>query len=109
VDGDLDPDLSVLKGMRSSPSSCGAVAFAIVPRQKSVSEASRVADFVMDKPLAPLSMNRAVRAAYGIMLKERRRYFRHALRIPVEVTDATYLLHVLRHGDLVFQRLTCGL
>jgi CheY-like chemotaxis protein len=90
VDGDLDPELSVLKGMRSSPSSRGAVAFAIVPKQKSVSEASRVADFVMDKPLAPLSLNRAVRAAYGIMLKERRRYFRHVLRIPVEVTDATY-------------------
>jgi CheY-like chemotaxis protein len=90
VDGDLDPELSVLKGMRSSPSSRSAVAFAIVPKQKSVSEASRVADFVMDKPLAPLSLNRAVRAAYGIMLKERRRYFRHVLRIPVEVTDATY-------------------
>jgi hypothetical protein len=90
VDGDLDPELSVLKGMRSSPSSRGAVGFAIVPRQKSVSEASRVADFVMDKPLAPLSVNRAVRAAYGIMLKERKRYFRHCLRVPVAVTDATY-------------------
>lgn len=90
VDGEFDPELSVLKGMRSSRSSRGAVGFAIVPRQKSVSEASRLADFVMDKPLAPLSVNRAVRAAYGIMLKERKRYFRHSLRVPVDVTDATY-------------------
>jgi CheY-like chemotaxis protein len=90
VDKDLDPELSVLKGMRSSPSSRSAVAFAIVPRQKSLTEASRIADFVMDKPLAPLSVNRAVRAAYGIMLKERKRYFRHSLRVPVDLTDATY-------------------
>jgi len=90
VDGEFDPELSVLKGMRSSRSSRGAVGFAIVARQKSVTEASRVADFVMDKPLAPLSVNRAVRAAYGIMLKERKRYFRHSLRVPVDVTDATY-------------------
>ena len=90
VDRDLDPELSVLKGMRSSPSSRSAVAFAIVPRQKSLTEASRLADFVMDKPLAPLSVNRTVRAAYGIMLKERKRYFRHSLRVPVDLTDATY-------------------
>lgn len=90
VDREIDPELSVLKRMRTSPSSSGAVAFAIVPERKSVTEASAVADFVMDKPLAPLSINLAVRAAYGIMLKERKRYFRRAVQIPVQVTDSMY-------------------
>jgi len=90
VDRDLDPELSVVKCMRSSPSSRAAVAFAIVPGQTSAGEASRVADFVVDKPLAPDTMNRSLRAAYGIMLKERKRYFRHALRVPVDLTDSSY-------------------
>jgi len=89
VDRDLDPELSVVKRMRSSPSSRAAVAFAIVPGQTLAGEASRVADFVMDKPLAPDTMNRSLRAAYGIMLKERKRYFRHALRVPVDLSDSS--------------------
>lgn len=90
VDRESDPELSVLQRMRTSPSSSGAVAFAIVPERTSVAEASRLADFVMDKPLAEMSVNRAVRAAYGIMLNERKRYFRHSVRLPILVTDSTY-------------------
>lgn len=90
VDRETDPELSVLRRMRTSPSSWAAVGFAIVPERKSVSEASRVADFVMDKPLTPVSINRAVRAAYGIMLNERKRYFRHSVQLPIHVTDSTY-------------------
>jgi hypothetical protein len=88
VDRELDPEFSVLREMRSSTSSRSAVAFAIVPRQSSANGAFRAADFVMDKPLAAPSVNRTLRAAYGIMLKERMQYFRHSLRTNATLIDS---------------------
>ena len=97
VDRELDPEFAVLKGMRSSPSSRGAVAFAIVPRSGSTGGAFRVANFVIDKPLARSRVSRAVRAAYGLMLKERMRYFRHPIDAPATLVDSThrkFLAHI---------------
>ena len=90
VDRELDPEFSVLSGMRRSTSSRGAVGFAIVPREAPAGGAFRVADFVIDKPLASSRVNRTLRAAYGIMLKERMRYFRHSFRTEATLVDATY-------------------
>ena len=90
VDRDLDPELSVLKGMRSSPSNRSAVGFVIAPREAAQAETFRIADFVIEKPVSTASVGRTVRAAYGIMLKERKRYFRHSVGIPVELTDSSY-------------------
>ena len=78
VDRELDPELSVLKAMRHSTSSRFAVAFAICSQESPARGAFRVADFVIDKPLASHRVNRTMKAAYGIMLKERMRYFRIA-------------------------------
>ena len=97
VDCELDPEFTVLKGMRSSPSSRGAVAFAIVPRSGSTGGALRVANFVIDKPLSGSRVNQAVRAAYGMMLKERMRYFRHPIDAPATLVDSThrkFLAHI---------------
>lgn len=90
VDREVDPDLSVLKAMRSSSSSRTAVGFAIVSRQCPTGVAFRVADFVMDKPLASSRLDRTLRAAYGIMLKERIRYYRHSYRTEATLVDATH-------------------
>lgn len=90
VDHDADPELSVLKRMRVSPSSRAAVGFAIVPLQSSIAIAPCVADFQIHKPFEAASVSRAVRVAYGLMLKERRRYFRYPLRIHVDLRDSTY-------------------
>jgi hypothetical protein len=88
VDRELDPEFSVLRGMRTSSSSRGAVAFAIVPSEHSGSGAFQLANFVIDKPLAMSRVNRTLRAAYGIMLKERMQYFRHALRTSATLIDS---------------------
>jgi len=88
VDRELDPELSVLKAMRHSTSSRNAVAFAICSQDSSAKGAFRVADFVMDKPLATHRVNRTMKAAYGIMLKERMRYFRHSLRTEATLIDS---------------------
>lgn len=89
VDYELDPQFAVLKSVRSSPSSRGAMVFALVPQLVSPNEAFRLADFVIDKPLAGARMTRTLRAAYGIMLKERMRYFRHTLNEEAALVDST--------------------
>jgi len=90
VDRELDPQLSILKAMRHSTSSRYAVAFAICSEESRAIAAFRVADFVIDKPLASHRVNRTMKAAYGIMLKERMRYFRHALRTEATLVDSSF-------------------
>jgi hypothetical protein len=87
VDRELDSELLVLSTMRSSPSSRKALGFAIVPPQHSRGN-HRVADFVLEKPLAPMRLNQTLRAAYGMMVKERLRYSRHALQTEATVVDS---------------------
>ena len=90
VDRETDPDLSLLKAMRSSNSSRSAVAFAIVPPQYPAGTAFQMADFVMDKPLASSRVDRTLRAAYGIMLKERIRYYRHSFSTHATLVDSSH-------------------
>lgn len=89
VDQELDPELSVLERMRSSSSGRGTVGFAIIPRTSDGIRACRAADFVITKPIAKEEVARTLRAAYGMMLKERRRYSRHNLRCEAVLSDAT--------------------
>ena len=89
VDPELDPCLSLVQHVRTSTSSRAAIIFAIVPRSTNGSLAFRGADFVIDKPLLLEHVTRSLRAAYGIMLKERRRYTRYALACQAIVQDST--------------------
>lgn len=90
VDREIDPELMALAQLRKSPSNRNAVAFAIVPESDwPENAANRLAEFVLEKPLSARNVSQTVRAAYGMMLKERRRYFRHSLRIEVELCVAS--------------------
>lgn len=89
VDQEIDPELSVIQSIRGSTSSRAAVIFAMVSRPQSGPLAFRGADFVIDKPLLLEQVTRSLRAAYGIMLKERRRYMRYALDCQAMVQDST--------------------
>ena len=89
VDQELDHELSVLEQMRSSSSSRGAVGFAIVSQRSDSIHACRAADFVITEPVTKVEVARTLRAAYGMMLKERRRYSRHNLRCEAILADAT--------------------
>ncbi len=89
VDQELDHELLVLEQMRSSACGRGTVGFAIVPQTNDGIHACRAADFVITKPVTKLEVARTLRAAYGMMLKERRRYSRHNLRCEAILSDAT--------------------
>lgn len=79
---DLEDGLGMLRDVRSAPSNHNSVAFAIVNKATSASQALKMgANFVLQKPIEPLNADRCFSAAIGLMIRERRRYF----RVPVEM------------------------
>jgi CheY-like chemotaxis protein len=90
----------VLSGARTGKSGKKCIVFALLNGGTTVQEAfQRGANFVLDKPLAPEAVLRSVRAANGLIMRERRRYRRYLLNasgtvcvhamgeLPVSVTN----------------------
>ena len=68
----------VLGEMRKGKSNKSCIAFAIVNGGTSVQQAFEMgANFVLDKPIAADRASRGIRAAHGLIMRERRRYHRH--------------------------------
>lgn len=83
---DLAGGVEFLTELRRLPGTRNAILFAIVNRRTSLSEAFHLgATFALDKPLSVDRLMRCVRAAFGLIIGERRRYQRHPLAVPVEV------------------------
>jgi PilZ domain len=62
------------------------VTLAIIDGEEVSTAASRKnVGFVIERPLSPLSVRGALKAAYGLILRERRRYFRCPISIPVVI------------------------
>lgn len=76
----------VLRKVRETPSNKRAITFAIINNGTTVQDAFALgANFVLDKPLSPERAARSFRAAHGLMMRERRRYFRHKVKIGVSL------------------------
>jgi hypothetical protein len=71
--------------LRSTPSNKSSVTFAIVNGKKTTTQQAfgMGVNFVLHKPLSVLNASRCFNAALGFMLRERRRYFRHPVKMPV--------------------------
>jgi CheY-like chemotaxis protein len=84
---DLNGGLAVLQGLRSTPSNKNSVAFAILNGKRTTTkEAFDVgANFVLQKPISVLNASRCFHAALNFMVKERRRYFRHPVKMQVKI------------------------
>ena len=81
---DLQGGLEVLGGLREGTSNKNSVAFAILNGNTTTHKAFELgANFVLQKPISALNAMRCFSAALSFMVRERRRYFRHALEIPV--------------------------
>lgn len=81
---DLQGGLEVLAGLRKGRSNKNSVAFAILNGNTTTQEAFQLgANFVLQKPISPLNAMRCFSAAVGFMARERRRYFRHPVEIPI--------------------------
>jgi PilZ domain-containing protein len=59
------------------------VVFAIATGATRSSAAEYGASFIFDRPLEPVRIAQVVRTAYGIMLRDRREYFRLTIQLPV--------------------------
>jgi CheY-like chemotaxis protein len=85
VDLDMGRDVrDVVKWLRLSPSNSSTVAFAIAGNKDQIGEAyDSGSNFVLQRPLGIDSINRAFSAAYGLIIRGRRRYFRCPVLMPV--------------------------
>jgi CheY-like chemotaxis protein len=75
----------ILDEARLSPSNRTAVTFAISGSAAEGTAFRKRSEFVFERPLSAKSIRNTLRPAYGLILRERRRYFRHPASIPVTV------------------------
>jgi CheY-like chemotaxis protein len=84
---DLAGGIALLQGLRNTPSNKNSVAFAILNGSKTTMQEAfgMGANFVLQKPISALNASRCFHAALNFMIKERRRYFRHPVKIRIRV------------------------
>src|SRR5512142_3316500 len=98
-DIDCGPDL--LSILRSEGYTKNSIVFAIVRGATSMSDAfSMGANFVLEKPLSAERASRCFKAACGLMVGERRRYYRHNINIPIYLDFPSYSNVVGQMRDL---------
>ena len=91
---DMKGGLEILEGLRNTPSNRNAVTFAVLNGKRTTTQEAfgLGANFVLQKPISALNASRCFNAAVNFMVRERRRYFRQPVRMPVKVTLGEKLL-----------------
>ena len=80
---------AILQGVRQSPSNRTAVIFAISDSDAGTVSAFKAgSNFVLRRPLSLTSISKTLNVAYGLILRERRRYFRCPVKIPAAIYRA---------------------
>jgi CheY-like chemotaxis protein len=83
---DVPGGIDVLNCGRKGKSNRNSTAFAILNGSTTTQQAFDLgAKFVLQKPIAPVNARRCFEAALGFMERERRRYFRHPVEMPVTI------------------------
>lgn len=78
---------AMLKELRQGKSNRNCIAFALVNARTSIQQAFEMgANFVLDKPISVDRATRSIRAAQGLILRERRRYHRHLVKATGAIT-----------------------
>ena len=76
----------ILDEVHLSPSNRTAVTFGISDNDAEATASFRKkSQFVFDRPCSPQSIHKTLKPAYGLILRERRRYFRHPVSIRVTI------------------------
>jgi DNA-binding NarL/FixJ family response regulator len=82
--------LELIKTPRDMTSHRGAVVLAILNSSNEMPDAFRAgANFALVRPLLPAILMRTLRAAYPLMVRERRRYYRCPLQIPIHLSSSS--------------------
>jgi DNA-binding response OmpR family regulator len=84
---DLQNGFDLLRSLRHTQSNAKSVSFAVVNGKTTTQQAFQSgANFVLQKPLTPLHASRCFNAALNFMVRERRRYFRHPVDMPLRIS-----------------------
>src|ERR1035441_3088150 len=75
----------ILDEVHLSSSNRTAVTFAISGSDAGCTAVRKRSEFVFERPLSMQSIRNALKPAYGLILRERRRYFRCPISIPVTI------------------------
>lgn len=102
VDFGLAQAGEMLQQIRLSPSNRTAVTFAVTDSTRP-SSFDIQPNFVMEKPLSTNLIGRTLKAAFGLIVRERRRSFRYPLQIPAAIQAngeevACYLVNISEGG-----------
>lgn len=109
---DLQGGIELLNGLRKTHSNASSVAFAVLNGKTSTRDAFQLgANFVLQKPLTPVNASRCFNAAISFMVRERRRYFRHPVEIPIKISikdgvDVSAATTNLSEGGMAIRLLT---
>jgi CheY-like chemotaxis protein len=80
------PARTVLEKIRLSPANRTAVLFTISSSDAETAIAFKAgSNFVLRRPLSPSAIDRSLKVAYGLIVRERRRYFRCPIEIPIAI------------------------
>src|ERR1700734_140728 len=86
---DVPNGFDLLRTLRQTQSNAKAVSFAVLNGKTTTQEAFQSgANFVLQKPVTPLHASRCFNAALNFMVRERRRYFRHPVAMPLRISFA---------------------
>src|SRR5208282_6453979 len=86
---DMQNGFDLLHALRQSGGNAKSVSFAVVNGKTTTQQAFQSgANFVLQKPLTPLHATRCFHAALNFMIRERRRYYRYPIEMPVHVSVA---------------------
>jgi CheY-like chemotaxis protein len=84
---DMEGGAEILQKLRKTPSNRNSIAFAILNGKTTTQQAFDMgANFVLQKPISPLNASRCFNAAFTLMDRERRRYFRHPVEMALVIT-----------------------
>jgi CheY-like chemotaxis protein len=86
---DVQNGFDLLRTLRQTESNAKTVSFAVVNGKTTTQQAFQSgANFVLQKPLTLMHASRCFNAALNFMVRERRRYFRHPVDMPVRISLA---------------------
>jgi FixJ family two-component response regulator len=90
VDFDIVPEtLSIMGGVRESRGNRNALVFAVATDTTHRHQALRQgANFIFERPIETIEIRRLLHAAYDLMARESRRYFRCTAEIPVVLSQS---------------------
>jgi DNA-binding response OmpR family regulator len=91
---DVHDGVNVIPRLRAGKSNQRSIVFAITNGITSVKAAFEMgSNFVLDKPVSFERAARSLRAAHGLILRERRRYFRVPISVSAEVSFGNFNVH----------------